>query len=95
MENLKKIIIENKWLLFILLVSTILRFYNLDFQSLWMDEIYTMNISNPNFTLKEFHSEMLLREGFPYLYYILIKISYLPIVLKRLLNHYIMAIRLF
>jgi uncharacterized membrane protein len=76
MENLKKIIIENKWLLFILLVSTILRFYNLDFQSLWMDEIYTMNISNPNFTLKEFHSEMLLREGFPYLYYILIKISY-------------------
>ncbi|WP_430399718.1 glycosyltransferase family 39 protein [Flavobacterium sp.] len=76
---MKKIItqiIENKWLLLILIVATILRFYNLDFQSLWMDEIYTMNISSPNFSLKEFHSEMLLREGFPYLYYILIKISY-------------------
>lgn len=76
MNKLIKRIIENKWLLLILLIASILRFYNLDFQSLWMDEIYTMNISSPNFSLKEFHSEMLLREGFPYLYYILIKISY-------------------
>ncbi len=77
MEKLKIYIIENKWLLLIILIAFLLRFYKLDFQSLWMDEIYTMNISSPNFSLKEFHSEMLLREGFPYLYYILIKISYL------------------
>lgn len=67
---------DNKWLFIILLIGSFLRFYKLDFQSLWMDEIYTMNISNPKFTFSEFHNEMLLREGFPYLYYILLKLSY-------------------
>ena len=76
MRKLLKVINQNGILIGLLIVATFLRFYKLDFQSLWLDEIYTMNISNPDFSLKKFHSEMLLREGFPYLYYILVKISY-------------------
>jgi mannosyltransferase len=65
---------ENKWLALILVLATILRLYHLDFQSLWMDEIYTMNVSNPKNSFATIISEVNQKEGFPYLYFILIKI---------------------
>jgi mannosyltransferase len=68
------IIQKNKWLLLILLLATILRFYHLDFQSLWMDEIYTMNVSSPKLSWLEFHQQIIKREGFPYLYFLLVKL---------------------
>ena len=36
------------WLLFIILLGTGLRLYHLDYQSLWLDEIYSMIGSNPD-----------------------------------------------
>lgn len=65
---------QNKWLLLILLLATLLRFYHLDFQSLWMDEIYTMNICSPKLSWLEFHQQIIKREGFPYLYFLLVKL---------------------
>ena len=76
MKRFLKKIVENKWLFLILAIASFLRIYHLDFQSLWMDEIYTMNISSPDLTFKQFHEEMILREGFPYLYFLLLKIMY-------------------
>ena len=38
---------SNKWIILILIVATILRLYNIDYQSLWMDEIYTLNVASP------------------------------------------------
>lgn len=67
---------QNKWLLLILLLATVLRLYHLDFQSLWMDEIYTMNITNPKLSWTEFHQQIIKREGFPYLYFLIVKLFY-------------------
>lgn len=39
---------EHKVLFFILLIGAFLRIYKIDNQSLWIDELFTMNISNPN-----------------------------------------------
>lgn len=75
-NNFRNFLTENKWLILILIAATFLRFFHLDYQSLWMDEIYTLNISSPKLSFKEFHSELILRDGFPHLYFILLKISY-------------------
>src|SRR5690606_3381699 len=48
----------------------------LDFQSVWMDEIYTLNVSDPSLTFKQMHDEVISREGFPYLYFILLRFFY-------------------
>lgn len=64
---------QNYWLLAILLLASFLRFFHLDFQSVWMDEIYTLNISDPSFTLAKLHSEIVEKEGFPYLYFLILR----------------------
>lgn len=69
-----EIIKENIWLFFILLVATVLRFYNLDFQGAWLDEIHTLKESDPNLTFSEFHKIIMFREGIPHFYFLLIKI---------------------
>ena len=68
LENIK----QNYLLLIILAIATILRFYKLDFQSLWMDEIYTMNVSNPNYSFSGVISEVNNKEGFPYIYFLVL-----------------------
>ncbi|MCA1965409.1 MAG: glycosyltransferase family 39 protein [Flavobacterium sp.] len=60
---------SNKWIILILIVATILRLYNLDYQSLWMDEIYTLNVASPKHSFSQIISEVNLRESFPYLYF--------------------------
>lgn len=64
---------QNYWLIAILFLASFLRFFHLDFQSVWMDEIYTLNISDPSFTLKQLHDEVIAREGFPYLYFLILR----------------------
>lgn len=76
MNKVLNFIKENKFLVIILLVAAILRFYKINFQSLWMDEIYTMNITNPENSFTTIISEVNQKEGFPYLYFILMKIFY-------------------
>ncbi|NJM80745.1 MAG: hypothetical protein HC854_16080 [Flavobacterium sp.] len=56
---------ENKWLILVLFTGTFLRFYKLDFQSLWLDELYTMNVANPNNSYKTIIDEVFVRESFP------------------------------
>lgn len=67
---------NNTWIIAILIIATFLRFYKINFQSLWLDEIYTMNITSPKYSLKEFYTEVVTKEGFPFLYFILLKIGY-------------------
>lgn len=89
MNKVLNFIKENKFLVIILLVASILRFYKINLQSLWMDEIYTMNITNPENTFGTIVTEVNNREGFPYLYFLLVKIAhtifgYSPIVTRGL-----------
>jgi uncharacterized membrane protein len=60
---------ENKALTLILLVAIFLRFYRIDYQSLWMDELYTMNVASSNHSFSQIISEVNLRESYPYLYF--------------------------
>lgn len=89
MQKIINFIKENKALTLILFVATVLRFYKINFQSLWMDEIYTMNITNPENTFSTIITEVNNREGFPYLYFLLLKVlhtifGYSPIITRGL-----------
>jgi len=70
----------------ILIVAIFLRLYQLNFQSIWADEISTMLNTDPNTSLKELVHNINTREGFPYLYFIVLKflnlISYSPITAR-------------
>ncbi len=67
---------QNYWLLIILLGASALRLFRLDFQSVWMDEIYTLKVSDPSQTAKEMHDQIVLLEGFPYLYFWMLRAFY-------------------
>ena len=70
LENVKK----NYILWIILLVATLLRFYKLDFQSVWLDEVHTMIESCPELTIAEFKEVIVFREGMGYLYFFICRI---------------------
>jgi 4-amino-4-deoxy-L-arabinose transferase-like glycosyltransferase len=61
-------------LILILLVATALRFYNLDFQSPWLDEIHTLVEIDSSLSLQEFYDIMFLRELMPHLYYFITRV---------------------
>jgi uncharacterized membrane protein len=65
---------SNKWLVIILLVAGFLRFYNLLYQSTWVDELHTMIEANPSISFKESNDLILFREGTPRLYFFIVKI---------------------
>jgi uncharacterized membrane protein len=64
---------SNYILITILVVGAILRFYKLDFQSLWLDEIHTINETNPSVGLSNLYDHIL-NSGDPHppLYYYLL-----------------------
>ncbi|SEP91590.1 glycosyltransferase family 39 protein [Flavobacterium urocaniciphilum] len=64
---------EHKLIIIILAVATFLRIFKLDFQSLWLDELYTMNVANPNTGFVDMIKDITIRESFPYLYFIVVK----------------------
>ena len=63
------LLLENKALTIILLTAIILRFFRIDYQSLWMDELYTLNVASPKHSFSQIISEVNLRESYPYLYF--------------------------
>jgi 4-amino-4-deoxy-L-arabinose transferase-like glycosyltransferase len=70
-------VIRNHYpLLAILLVASFLRFYKLDFQSLWVDEILTMNHTNPDFSFKETYDKVMFWEFIPHLFFYLCKLFF-------------------
>ncbi len=72
MTTIKKainLVLDNKVLVLILLTASILRLYKIDFQSLWMDEIYTLNVADSKHSFSKIISEVNLRESYPYLYF--------------------------
>lgn len=66
---------ENYLLIGILVLAAILRMYHVDFQSVWLDELITMNECSPKLTFKESHAIISVWENNPILYYYLIKIN--------------------
>ncbi len=60
-------------LIAILILATVLRFYNLGFQGAWLDEIHTLKEADPNLSFKELHELIMWREGIPHFYFILVR----------------------
>ena len=79
----------NLVLVAILIIATILRFYNIGFQDVWLDEISTMNVSNPALSFHETNLQIMSKEGFPHLYWYSLKI------LSFLFGHNIVVLRVF
>jgi uncharacterized membrane protein len=67
---------DNYVLIIILFLASILRIYHADFQSIWLDEVLTMNNSNPNHSLNELYKSVLFWEYIPHLYFYLVRFSF-------------------
>ncbi len=69
----------------IILLGFVFRFYNIDYENLWLDEIYSFWVTDPDLSFNETYSRVKTTESIPFLYYYFIKIcnnffSYDPIV---------------
>lgn len=75
LKSLKKNISTNKsnlYLLFALLVGFAMRYSHLNFQSLWLDEIYTMNMADPANSIKDIYRLSQTNDALSVLYFILL-----------------------
>lgn len=61
--------IKSNPIIIILMLGAFLRLFHLDFQSAWLDEIHTLNESNPEFSFQEVYSTLLIAEPHPPLYF--------------------------
>ncbi len=87
-NNLKKIKF-NLILIGILALAAILRFYNLDFQGPWLDEITTMQLSDPTIPLSKTNELIATRDAFSEIYYYPLKF------LSYIFGHSIYTLRFF
>lgn len=71
--NYLKNVKENLWIILILILATVLRFYNLGFQSAWLDEVHTLKESDPSMSFSQFDKIIMAREGIPHLYFMIVR----------------------
>jgi mannosyltransferase len=72
-----KFLTKNNYILFIIIViALILRIYHLDYQSMWIDELWSYNAANPNNTFFEIYEIVKADGPHPPLYYYLLKITF-------------------
>lgn len=64
-----KIVKENYQIIVILIIASALRFYHIDFQSIWLDEIHTMNEANPKIPFNELYNVIMAGEQMPPFYF--------------------------
>ena len=88
MITLKKIK-ENYILISILILAAILRFYHIDFQSIWLDEIHTMNEANPKLSFLNVYDTIMIGEQMPPLYF------YSLYFLFKIFGYYTIVARLY
>ncbi len=80
---------ENKWLALILILATFLRFYHLGFQEPWLDELSTLQVTDPELSFDKTHELIMTREGFPHFYFLCLKF------ISSIFGHSIYVLRMF
>ena len=65
---------NNIWLIVILAIAAILRFYHLGYESAWADEISTLSNSNPETSFIKVMKDVHFKEGFPYIYFLIMNV---------------------
>lgn len=88
-HKIVSLIKDNYLIIAILVLSALLRFFHLDYQSPWLDEIHTLNEANPNASLSEVYSQILSGEQMPPLYF------YILYFLFKIFGYTIFVARLF
>ncbi|RZJ34212.1 MAG: hypothetical protein EOO51_10665 [Flavobacterium sp.] len=76
-------------LVLLLLVGSFLRLYHIDFQSVWLDEIHTINESNPSFSWSQIYGSLLASDPHPPLYFVLVQLCF------KLFGYSTIVVRLF
>lgn len=77
MNKVKDWIQTNYIILLILIVASALRFYHVDYQSVWLDEICSITESNPDLNWSDFQAAILASDPHPQLYFLLLKTMFL------------------
>lgn len=67
---------DNYFLIGILAVAAVLRFFRLDYQSVWLDEIHTINEANPAYSFGEVSKALATGEQMPPLYFYIINVLF-------------------
>jgi uncharacterized membrane protein len=75
--KLIKTVKENYLLVLIILAGAFLRLYKLDFQSIWLDEIHTLNDANPAHSLNEVYDSLASADLHPPLYFYMVHFLFL------------------
>ena len=92
-QKITSFIKDNYLLISILVLSALLRFFHLDYQSPWLDEIHTLNEANPNTSFLDVYNQILSGEQMPPLYfyiqYFLFKIFGYSIFVARFFSAFI------
>ena len=58
----------------IVLLGFVFRFYNINYENLWLDEIYSFWVTDPNLSFAETYLRVQTTESIPFLYYYLVKL---------------------
>lgn len=67
---------NHKVLIALLIIGSILRILFLDKQSLWIDEIHSLNESNPDFSFSQLYDALLASDPHPPLYFLLVQLFF-------------------
>lgn len=74
--NVRLYIKENYLLWIAIVIAALLRYVKLDFQSLWLDEIYTMNMGNPKNNVSDIYALSQTTDPLSLLYFILLNFTF-------------------
>ncbi|NBL65782.1 hypothetical protein GV828_11280 [Flavobacterium sp. NST-5] len=80
---------KNFFIIAVLLIAAFLRFFSIGLQEPWLDELSTLQVSDPELSFSQTHELILTREGFPHLYFLSLKF------LSSLFGHSIIVARIF
>ena len=53
----------------IIFLGFVFRFYNINYENLWIDEIYSFWVTDPNLSFSETYLRLQTTESIPFLYY--------------------------
>lgn len=67
---------DNIILIVLVLIGSFLRFYQLDHQSLWLDEIFSVNIASPSNSFSQTFDFLKVNDPHPPFYYFLVRICF-------------------
>ena len=60
----------------IIFLGFVFRFYNINYENLWIDEIYSFWVTDPNLSFSETYLRLQTTESIPFLYYYLVKMCH-------------------